>query len=351
MCISGIYSLSNEVISGTESTISTGAVDIELKEYNSNNEIFNDFGNIMPGEEIELIPRINNLGVDCYLRMKVSYTIGDKDINELDYISGNYTSWEYKDGYYYYDSILNKNDSIDLFNKISIPDDIKDEDQGKDVNVNVIVEAIQAKNFDGNWEGIEIKKSVNRSYDVDASGESTVIYENNAQEYLTLNDGFFDNIAGLLPGDIVSEDVKILNSSDNKIEYYLSVESNDLTDEEKNLLERIILTVKNGNGEVIKEVSLLDAKDILLGEYDALEEENLVLGVSLPVELDNDFSKILTKITWKFSLNVTEERTPVNPITGDWKFDVSMTVFLLSAIGFLVVLFLEKKETENIENK
>jgi len=30
---------------------------------------------------------------------------------------------------------------------------------------------------------------------------------------------------------------------------------------------------------------------------------------------------------------------------------LSITVFVLSAIGFLVVLFLGKKETENIENK
>lgn len=350
MCVSGIYSLSNEVINSTESTISTGAVDIELKEYNGNNEPFSDDGKIvMPGEEISLVPRVNNLGIECYLRMSITYTIKNEKYNELDYINGNYSTWEYKDGYYYYGSIFNKNDSIDLFNKLSIPDNLTNKHQGTKVVVHIVVEAIQAKNFDGNWDNVLIKKSIERSYDINDHGESTVIYENNADKYLSLDDHFFDNLGGLLPGDSVSEDVKILNSSKNDIKYYLSVESNDLTDSERKLLENINLIIKTKDGKVLSTNKLLNVKNISLGDYKPGEGENLVLEISLPKELDNEFSKILTKVLWKFSLE-TLGASEDTPKTGDLKFDLSITVFLLSAIGFLVVLFLERKEKENIEN-
>ncbi len=348
MCISGIYSLNNEVINSTESTISTGAVDIELKEYNGSNEPFSEDGKVVvPGEQISLVPRVNNLGIECYLRMSITYTIKNEKYNELDYINGNYSTWEYKGGYYYYGSIFEKNDSIDLFNNLSIPDNLTNEHQGAKVIVHIVVEAIQAKNFDGNWNDVDIKKSIDRSYDINNHGESTVIYENNADRYLTLDDDFFGTLGGLLPGDSVSEDVKILNSSENDIKYYLSVESNDLTDEERKLLDNINLIIKTKDGEVLSTTSLLNTKNILLGDYKPSDGETLVLEISLPKKLDNEFSKILTKVLWKFSLETTESEE--TPNTGDLKFDLSITVFLLSAIGLIIVMIFERKENENIE--
>ena len=121
MSITGIYSLSDE-INKAESGLSTSAVDISIQEYNQNNEIFLENGKrVMPGDEITLIPRINNLGIDCYIRAKITYTIDQETIITSDYIEGNYTSWTNKDDYYYYDSILEKGKSIDLFDKVKIP--------------------------------------------------------------------------------------------------------------------------------------------------------------------------------------------------------------------------------------
>ena len=74
MSVSGIYSLNRE-INVTETGISTGAVDIEIKEYNNTQPFDEDGKSVMPGDEIVLIPRVNNLGVDCYLRAKIEYVI------------------------------------------------------------------------------------------------------------------------------------------------------------------------------------------------------------------------------------------------------------------------------------
>ena len=353
MCISGIYSLSNEMKT-TENTLSTSAVDIELKEYNGSNEPFSEDGKIVwPGDEIELVPRVNNLGIECYLRVKITYTIDNEKFNELDYIDGNYSSWDKKEDYYYYDPVLEKGGSIDLFRKVSIPDNLSNKYQGKEVKVHIVVEAIQARNFDGNWDAVEIIESINKTYDITETGSSTVIYENGTENHVKTDDGFFDNLGGLLPGDSVSETITILNSSKDKNSYYLTIE-NDLSDDEVKLLEEFKLVIKDSKGNEVISSNLADTNKNLLGTFGETEGDTYTIEIKLPKEANNKVSKLLTKLNFHFSLEVMgeeeeEEKEDDTPATGDIKFDLSITVFLLSAIGFLVVLFLERKETENIE--
>lgn len=347
MCISGIYSLSNEMKT-TENTISTGAVDIEIKEYNGNDEPFSEDGKIVwPGDEINLVPRINNLGIECYLRVKITYTINNEIFNELDYIDGNYSSWDKKDEYYYYDSVLDQNGSVDLFRKVSIPDNLSNKYQGKEVKVVIVVEAIQEKNFDGNWEGVEILESINKTYDINNSGSSTVIYENGTENHIKTDDGFFDNLGGLLPGDSVSEEITILNSSENKNNYYLKID-NDLSNKEKKLLEEFKLVIKDSKENIILRTTLNDNNENILGTFAANTGDTYTIEILLPKEANNEVSKLLTKLKFNFSSKVIGDIEEI-PNTGDFTFDLSIIVFLLSAFGLLVVMILEKKENDNIE--
>jgi len=357
MCISGIYSLSNE-IKTTENTLSTGAIDIEIKEYNGSNEPFSEDGIVvMPGDSISLTPRVNNLGIECYLRVKITYTINNEKFNEVDYIDGDYSSWNKEGEYYYYGPVLEKEGSVDLFRKVSIPDNLPNKYQGKKVKVVIVVEAVQKKNFDGNWDDVEILESINKTYEIDGSGNSTVIYESGTENHVQTDDGFFDNLGGLLPGDSVSEEITILNSSKNNNHYYLTLD-NDLSNNEKKRLEEFKLVIKDSKGNVVLSTTLADTKKNLLGTFGADEGDSYTIEIKLPKEANNEVSKLLAKIKWEFSLEEVGENQEVvenheidTPATGDLKFDLSITIFLLSAIGFLVVLFLERKEKENIENK
>ena len=79
MCISGIYAFTNISISTIENDINTGAVNIELKQYTTNNNgkevMYNENEKtVLPGEVISIIPRVSNLGDSCYIRAKFSYT-------------------------------------------------------------------------------------------------------------------------------------------------------------------------------------------------------------------------------------------------------------------------------------
>ena len=337
MTISGIYSLSEEIYN-SESGISTGAIDIEIEELNKDNQPFDEDGNlVMPGDEIILIPKINNLGEECYLRAKIEFIIDNEVFEVTDYIDGDYTSWSKKDDYYYYNSTFSKKDSTILFNKVTIPD-LSSDYYGKTVAVHIIVEAVQAKHFNGDWDSVRIKKSIDRRYDIDYEGMSNVIYEDFTNHHINLDDEFFNKLGNMLPGDSFSETVRLLNKGDSKNEYYFSIDYKNLSSEELELLENIKLIVKNQSG--------------VLGIYKKGEGDIFRYEIFLPEDIDNDFSKLSTKIKWNFSYKAISKVLPAheesNPKTGDYGINMSIIIFIFSSIGLLLVLLIWKKE--NIEN-
>ena len=345
--ISGIYALFDDVINNTESIISTFYVDIKLEEYQNGEPYTNTNEVVMPGEIISLNTRINNLGIDCYVRTKITYTLNDTEYDELNYINGDYKNWTRKDDYYYYDSILKPEEILNVFDTIQIPNEIINESDGDKVTIHILAEAVQAKNFDGNWNEVDIKEAVDRSYSMDSEGKSEIIYENNADEFIDIGDGFFNNLGGLLPGDSINDQITIDNNSKTKIRYYLSIDTKNLTPEEITLLENVNITIKNGKGEVLKNGKITEINDLLLGIYKNGSKETITFTISIPSNLDNEYSKIATKIIWVFS--VEYDNSSINPNTWDLRFDWSITLFVFSALGLLMVMILEKRGKDNIE--
>ena len=302
----------------------------------------------MPGEVILLNSIIKNLGVDCYIRAKITYKVNDTEYDERNYISGDYNNWNKVDDYYYYDSVLEKKDSLDLFDSIKIPKELENQSDNNQIIVDIKVEAIQAKHFDGNWENQEIINAIDRSYSIDPEGKSTIIFENNSEKYLDYIDNFFDNLGYLLPGDNISDQILINNKSNNRLKYYLTVDTSNLTEEENKLLDKVNLKIKNSNG-TIKEEKITEIDEVLLGTYNSGTNEIIDFSISIPTSLNNEYSKIASKIIWIFS--VEEEKRSINPETWDMRFDWSITLFFCSALGLLIVMILEKKENDIIENK
>ena len=348
MLISGIYALNKEIIT-TESGISTGAVDIKIEEYNGNTQPFDEDGSyVMPGDEIVLIPRVNNLGLDCYLRAKIEYTINGETFPEIDYIEGNYSSWTKKDNYYYYDSIFTRDSYINLFNKVTIPN-LSSAYNGKKVEVHILVEAVQSKNFDGNWDEVNIRESINRSYDIDYEGESSVIYEDSTNNHISLDSNFFNKLGNILPGDSFSEDVTLLNKSNTENEYYLSIDYDNLTNEELALLQKMTLSIKK-NGEVLLNGNLANKNQYTLGVYKKGEGDIFKIEISLPKDAENEYSKLFTKIKWKFSYkNLSDGSDSDNPKTGDLGINLYIIVFILSTLGLIIDMIMWKKENKRIE--
>ena len=93
--VSGIYALVDDVINNTESTISTSYVDIKLEEYQNGEPYTKENEVVMPGEIVPLNTKISNLGIDCYVRAKIIYTLNNTARQELEKYSNtihNYAS-------------------------------------------------------------------------------------------------------------------------------------------------------------------------------------------------------------------------------------------------------------------
>ena len=351
MCISGIYALNDEM-SDIENGLSTSSVDIEIKEYNQNNEPFQEDGKkVMPGDVINLVPRVNNLGIDCYIRAKITYTVDDQEFPVTDYIVGNYSSWTKDGDYYYYDSVFSKEASIDLFNKIVIPDNLSSESDGQVVVVHMIVDAIQSKNFDGDWNNVEIQESIDRTYDIDYDGESSVIYEDDTNNHVSLDDDFFGHMGNMLPGDSMSEDVTILNSGDKKNIYYLAINYDGLSNDEIALLQKIKLVIRNSSGEVLVNNNLANKGKFVLGTFSPGQGDSYTIELSLPIDADNEYSKLFAKVMWKFSYENADHQdeddgddheSNINPNTSDINLDLSIIIFIFSTMGLIITLIFGK---------
>lgn len=361
MCISGIYAFTNMSIVSVENELNTGAINIELKEYtmaeNGKEVLYNpNIKDVLPGEKVSFIPRISNLGGDCYVRAKVTYTdINNNNTKEADNnIEIEKKNWIKCGDYWYYKLVVKSGENVDLFKTFKIPEDISNEYQGKDIQINITTEAVQAKNFKPDfesaspWQDVSIKKAKDNSYKTDKVQSNTNVkieYENNADLYIDVPDTFFGELSYIFPGDIISEEAIINNKSSNEIDYFVSTGNLDENNKEvKELINKLKLTIKIDD-KVIYEGNVLGIENLSLGKYKENESAKVTFMISVPKNLENEYSALNSVLKWKFTVSGEEKIDP--PQTGDVKTIVVFTIFFVSAIGLITSLVLEKKSKKD----
>ena len=134
--------------------VEMGLVDIDLNEYSdSNNTAWQNVTNVMPGDTVTKIAKINKTAdsANCYIRAKITFG-GDMaasnaiDDSVLTLASG----WtKDNDGYYYYANPLTNTTPVDFFTAVTIPTSIDNTYADKTLTITVQAEAIQAANFNG----------------------------------------------------------------------------------------------------------------------------------------------------------------------------------------------------------
>lgn len=383
MCVSGIYAFTNSTIVNVKNELNTGVVKIELNEYSKNvdgtESLYNDVNlNVLPGQVISLIPRISNLGDSSYVRAKIGYSNSDNSTATLtqDEINGISTKWLKKGDYWYYTEPLKSGENVDIFSSVTIPANLSNDYQGKEFKLDITAEAVQAENFkpdfDSNspWNGIEAKDASVENYKTDKiqkNNSTKVEYENNADSYIEVPDNFFNKLGRVMPGDVLIDEVTIQNKTSKEVEYYVSTEKgNELSDTETELLEKLRLNITSDNKKIYE--GKLDKIDNLsLGKYTKNEASKLLFTITVPEELQNEYANLSATLNWKFSVKVPddekqdepekeeqkddkpveepkEEKTnPPSPQTGDVKIKVAVGIFLISAIGLIVIIIAERK--------
>lgn len=364
MGISGIYAGTAQITSGQSST---NGVDIKIQTFKLNSENVEEKYEestkvVMPAEVISFIPKIENLGAKCYVRAKIFYI--NEDVDAETYITGISSEWEKHGEYYYYKNALNSEEIVKLFDTIKIPQNIGEITSSKKIKLEITAEAVQEKNFEPDytkedpWQGIVPTQSVNTEYNIDTNIDKniTINYENGTGSDIEVSDEFLENMKDIMPGDSYSSSIKIKNTNKKNAKYYLKLDLDGLNEIEIGLLEEIDLIITNKQGKVIYSGKLRNVENVLLGKYDIGEEDEFDLKMSVPKDLANKYAGIYPKLNWTFSVDYDKDTTKENndnqnksnPQTGD-KINVSITIFLISSMGLLVVMLLDYKEKRNIE--
>lgn len=361
MSVSGILALTNQEVTG----ISTSAVDIEIREFklNSNNQeeeyTESNGRRVLGGETVSLIPKIYNFGENCYIRIKVDYVDDQTDFRN--YVSGFSDKWDKSGDYYYYKDVVKKNDIITLFNTIDIPDDIREKSENGVIELKICAEAIQEKNTEikenlsENWEGITPAQSIGNAYNLDIENNSkTVIrYENDTNKDVSVPNSFLNSFSRIMPGDRFKDSIEIKNSSKENKKYYIRTDTNENNTKELELLDKIELIIVNQGGSILYSGKLLTSSPIFLGEYSPNDEDKLEFYISIPSELENEYSILSPNLNLVLS---SEEESRIweriiNPKTGD-SFDLTITIFILSSISLIILMIIAciEKRKENIDS-
>lgn len=143
-----------------KNVITTGHVEIDLEEpiFHENTNGENKIENVVPNKEIVKDPTvIVKAGSEaCYIRTKIEIVgledLEGKNAELIDAITFSEGWVLSQDGYYYYQSPITKNaeqdQSIQFFEKVTIPAGWGNEVADKTIEINVSAEAVQADYFE-----------------------------------------------------------------------------------------------------------------------------------------------------------------------------------------------------------
>lgn len=365
--ITGIWALAASERSVTNH-LSTSVVDIALENYklvNGKEVLFSNEDKeiqVMPGMRISQIPKITNKAVDCYVRAGIIID-GKREVERplsIEDVSGFSDAWVLRGDYYYYTKVLKTERSASLFDTITIPAEwntmydengVVDYYTQNDWEIRICVDAIQAANFTPDYTGktpwgtegtdFTIQKSIHEDgyelnvYDPMEPPEFSVVYEGQSKGLITSQDDFFTGIEELLPGDKKEGTFMMQNKNEERQTFFFRTE----VLEEKAILEHIILRIETG-GKNIYEGPLnsrtLDSY-MSLCSLETKETQEVTFTLTVPKELDNQYTLNNCKVRWLFAVGDRPEIVDAAK-TGDALFE-EVVLFLIMGMGATGCIF------------
>lgn len=185
-----------------------------------------------------------------------------------------------------------------------------------------------------------------------AQAASLVRYEGGAEKFVFLpgtafsENDLFDNYKMVMPGDVLTQRITIRNTSGKPVRIYLRAEKVDAQYEE--FLSRINLQVSAKDGQIfdaaVSETGQL-TENTLLGTFRKGGSTDLVLTLTVPYDLGNEFMCTMGVVPWTFLVEEVPE-DPTTPQTGD-PFDLVTwllaAALILAAIGWVLLKMKSQK--------
>lgn len=132
--------------------ITTATLDMQLVEEKRDGTPFEDVFGVMPGENVDKIVYVKNIGATPFytriaLEKKVSVDGKEMDFDRYISLDLNTEDWIEKDGYYYYKEAVQPGESTaKLFTKVKFSRNMGNAYQNARVEITVDAQAVQSKN-------------------------------------------------------------------------------------------------------------------------------------------------------------------------------------------------------------
>ncbi len=295
-----------------------------------------------PGAEVDKIVNVKNTGtVDTIIRVSVEKAFGTRNkdgtfVKEGDLepdmiqITYNTTSWqEKKDGFFYYKDILKAGEMTKepLFTSFTLSPGIGDAYEGKDAQIVVRMESVQA-------EGDAVSLWGMTYSELDIQAPEGADADPTCVTYLGKSEGFdiaaektdlFASFKNLLPGCSRTQRIYIENHSEEAVELLLRADSarqEEMSDRQLRLVKQMLeeyalIEIIHGN-ETIYEGPVSGnlggeqhtMKDnISLGSLLPHTKKELKVKLALDPDMDNEFLELSGKVKWIFTAKGEDEGT------------------------------------------
>ena len=315
----GAYAYFSDTLT-VNNRIVAGDINIGLAEYvkKGGTEVaYSNPETVLPGAMISKIPRITNYAMPCWVRVRITFENdreGQKGLDET-MLSGFSGDWIKRGEYYYCREILNRNESVDLFQAVAVPSDWTEEHEDQKLGIVIRAEAIQAANFTPDftamspWGNQEIQKCVHEEDGTavcpPAETGLSVEFSGKAHKLLAVPGDFFAGMGAAMPGDVYEDTVTVSNTTDNEAEIFFRTAVGSAGKEQMEMLKETGLTIYLDGQPVYR--GSLDSPELetnhSLGIYEPGKKGDLKFVLDIPETWDNAYALREAEVQWIFSVN------------------------------------------------
>lgn len=185
-----------------------------------------------------------------------------------------------------------------------------------------------------------------------ALAAASVTYVGGAEDFIFLpgseysDSDMFENFKGVLPGDVLTQNITVKNNTSGKVRIYMRAEP--VTEVDRDFLSQLKLHVECKDSAIFDAAASETAQltnNTLLGTFKSKGSTQLTVTLTVPAELGNEYMGKVGTVPWTFLVEEIPEED--SPETGDWfRMEIWLSAAVVLAAAILFVL-LRKRRAEN----